>query len=166
MVNNLTTLTEKNFKVGDKVVLYVFRGSDVDESLQRGIYEGIVANVIEGSKHREIDLRYLIRCGCDFRDTSCCGGVAPNEAPVSKHSPCLMTRAEYDKLRSDPKWLSKWIGEVTHILKGYEVPERLINWQSWTTWTLKKLNIPADDIIFEMIQDFAPKGGLKLVEIQ
>lgn len=70
MADFLDVLERKEFEVGDSIVLYVNRCSDVDPTLIRGFYEGTVTNVIEGRADDGLDRRYIVACMHNFRGGS------------------------------------------------------------------------------------------------
>lgn len=155
---------EKRLKVGDTAVLYVTTCSDVNPSFKhsRRLLECVVIGRIRGFSRDEDD-RYIIRCSEDLRTEHVKTGAYADEAIVSKYSPFLMTWEEYNRYEEDKALQSRWISETTNILMGFDVPVHLRNWQNEVTKIMKDLGIEAKDAVADIIDDFSPKSGLKVI---
>ena len=163
-MSSKSIIGEKKLKVGNTAVLYVTTCSDVDASFKhsRRLLECLVIGKIRGLSRDEDD-RYIIRCSEDLRSERVKTGAYADEAIVSKYSPFLMTWEEYNSYKEDPALLSKWISDTTNVLKGYEVPAYLRNWQNEVTKIMSDLGIEAEDAVYDIICDFSPKRGMDVI---
>ena len=184
MANFLNFLRRKEFVVGDSVVIYVNCVSDVDHTIKRGFYEGVVTSIIDGNEKRGVDRRYLITCEHNFRDGHRVDdkevvakmpvddkpklknrrkvNQAANQVEVSENSPFLLTPREYILLRCYDELSSQYICEITDVLMGAKVEDFLSNWQASVLWIMSKLGFGWKKVVSEMTEDFHPKCGLSL----
>lgn len=158
-------IAEKKLKEGDSAVLYVTTCSDIDSSFEhsRRFLECHIAGKIASWDKKEMDDRYIVRCAEDIRSEPYKGGIYAYEALVSVNSPFLLSWDEFNELNTNPDSLQKWLDEVSDIIMGLDLPERMKNWQFELCKIMLGLGIDDfNEIISDIKEDFIP-GGMNVI---
>lgn len=158
-------IAEKVLEKGDSAVLYVTTCSDIDSSFEhsRRFLECHVTGMIASWNKNEMDDRYIICCAEDIRAEPYKGGIYAFEALVSVNSPFLLSWDEFNELNNNPNSLQEWLKEVSDIIMGLDLPERMKNWQHELCKIMLGLGIDDfEEVISDIKEDFIP-GEMEVI---